>query len=82
MLLGITQSVFVVLFVGFCVLLMRQLSSASIRLALFWLAIGHLTLALDGLLVASGGWYFRPFLFSEMLTLLAIWHAYETSTSS
>ena len=81
-LLALTQSAFVVTFVGFCVLLIRKLPSAPIRLPLFWLAVGHLTLALDGLLVASGRWYFRPFLFSEMLTLLAIWHAYETSASS
>ena len=80
-LLALTQSTFVITFVSVCILLMRKLPSAPIRLALFWLAVGHLTLGLDGFLVASGRWYFRPFLFSEMLTLLAIWHAYETSAS-
>lgn len=81
LLLALTQSVFVIVFVGFCILLMRTLPAAPIRLALLWLAAGHLTLGLDGLLVACGQWYFRPFLFSEMLTLLAIWHAYETSAA-
>ena len=80
-LLSIVQSTFVVGFVGFCLLLIRKLPMPSVRLALAGLALAHLYLACDGLLVAQGGWYFRPFLFSEMVTLLALWHAFSTSAS-
>ena len=75
------EGVFVLGFVGTCALLMRNIASRSIRIALLGLALGHSYLGLDGLLLALGAWYFRPFLYSEMLTLLAIWHAYETSAS-
>ena len=72
------QGVFVVGFIGICVLLMRKVPSRPIRVALLGLVLGHGYLALDGLLLSMGRWYFRPFLYSEMVTLLALWHAYET----
>ena len=78
-LLSGVQAVFVIGFVGLCVLLMRKFPSPPIRRALFALALAHGYLGLDGLLLALGRWYFRPFLYSEMLTLLALWYAYETS---
>ena len=80
-LLSAVHSLFVIGFVGVCLLLIRKLPSAPIRLALFGLVLAHLYLAADGLLLAFGGWYFRPFLFSEMLALLALWHAFQTSAS-
>ena len=76
-LLSIVQGIFVVAFVSGCLLLIRKLPSRPIRLALAGLIAAHLYLAVDGLLLALGGWYFRPFLFSEMLTLLALWHAFS-----
>ncbi len=80
-LVSIVQSTFVVGFVGICALLIRKLPSRPIRLALAGLAIAHLYLAVDGIILAFGGWYFRPFLFSEIFTLLAIWHAFSTASS-
>ncbi|MBI4003930.1 MAG: hypothetical protein HY353_02815 [Candidatus Omnitrophica bacterium] len=78
-LLSLTQGVFVIGFIGISVMLMRKIPAAPIRLALLGLAAGQAYLGLDGLLQALGRWYFRPFLYSEMLMLLALWHAYETS---
>lgn len=79
--LSIVQSVFVVGFIGVCLMLMRKLPSRSIRIALLGLALSYSYLGVDGLLLALGGSYFRPFLYSEMVTLLAIWHAFETGAS-
>ena len=76
-----THGVFVLVFLGTCILFMRKIPSRPIRIALLGLALGQSALALDGLLTAFGVWYFRPYLYSEMLALLAIWHAYETSFS-
>lgn len=78
-LLAATQMIFVVLFVTGCVLFMLKIPTPAIRRALAGLAAAHLLLAVDGAIVAWGGWYFRPFLFTEMLALLALWHAYETA---
>lgn len=78
-LLSVTQGIFGLGFIGASLMLMRKIPSRPIRLALFGMALGYGYLGLDGLLVALGRWYFRPFLYSEMLTLLALWHAYETS---
>lgn len=80
LLFSATQSVFLIAFLGICLSLMRKIPSRPIRLALAGLMIAHFYLGVDGLLLAMGRWYFHPFLFSEMLTLLAIWYAYETST--
>ncbi len=77
--LAVTQSIFVTLFIGVCVMLLRKVPSRPIRLALLGLVAAHAYLALDGVLLALGRWYFRPFLYSEIATLLAIWYAYETS---
>ena len=79
--LAVVQTIFVIGFLGLCTWLIRKVRSRPIRVAVLGLAVGHGWLAVDGLIVALGGWYFRPFLFSEMFTLLAIWYAYETSTS-
>lgn len=79
MLLSIAQGLFVVGFVGIGALLMRKVPSAPIRLALLGVMCGHVYLGVDGVVLALGRWYFRPFLFSEIVALLAIWHAYDTS---
>ncbi len=78
-LLALTQGGFVIGFLGFGALLIQKLPSRPIRLALLGLMRAWGYLALDGLIVACGGWYFRPFLFSELLALLAIWFAFETA---
>ena len=75
------QTVFVTGFLGLCVTLMLQRPSRRIWLALLGLVVSHGYLSLDGILVAMGGWYVRPFLYSEILTLLALWYAYETAAS-
>lgn len=81
-LLSIVQGTFVIGFVGVCALLIRNLPSRPIRLALAGLIAAHLYLALDGLILAFGGWYFRPFLFSEMLTLLALQRAFSIASTT
>ena len=81
-LLGMTHAVFVLVFLTGCGLLVRKLPSGPIRIALLGLMLSQAALAFDGLLSAFGGWYFRPYLYSEMFTLLALWYAYETSASA
>ena len=78
-LVSVTQGSFILGFVVTAAGLMRKIPSQPIRLALLGLILGYSWLGLDGLLVTMGRWYVRPFLFSEMLTLVAIWYAYETS---
>ncbi len=78
-LLSSVQAIFVIGFLGICVALIRKIPSIPIRRALAGLILAYLFLALDGVVLAVGWWYFRPFLFSEMLALLAIWYAYDTS---
>ena len=79
LLLAAVQTIFVLGFVGICGVVIRKVPVAAVRSALSLLAVSHLYLGFDGLLLALGRWYFRPFLFSEMLALVSIWHAYETS---
>ncbi len=78
---SIAQSLFVLTFLGGCAVVARKVPVPRIRIALAFLALGHVTLAVDGVILAAGGWYVRPFLYSEMLTLAALWHAYETSAA-
>ena len=80
-LLSATHGLFVMGFLGAALLLMRKVPSRPIRVALLGLALGIGALALDGVLLALGGWYFRPYLYSEMLALFAIWHAFETGAA-
>lgn len=80
-LLSITQGLFVVGFIGICVMLILKFRSRPIQAALLGLALAYAYLGIDGLLLATGRWYFRPFLFSEMATLLALWYAYETGAA-
>jgi len=80
-LVAVTQSVFVLGFVGLSAMFLPKLPDARLKQALAFLAAAFAYLGLDGVLVSFGLGYFRPFLFSEMLTLLALWNAYETSAS-
>ena len=79
--LSIVQGVFVVGFVGLCVRFMRKIPPGRLRVALGGLVLGQFGLGCDGLLLTMGGWYFRPFLYTEMAMLLALWFAYETSAT-
>jgi len=76
-----TQAIFVVGFITTCLLFIRKVPVLSIRIALGALAAAHVYLAIDGMILAAGGWYFRPYLFSEMAALLALWFAFETASS-
>lgn len=76
---SIVQTLFVLAFVGGCALFIRKIPVRPIQSALAILAAAHVALAIDGVVLAMGGWYFRPFLFSEMLMLLALWHAFTTA---
>jgi hypothetical protein len=81
LLLSVTHTAFVLAFLGVCVSLMRKVPQRPIRVALAGLAAAYVYLTVDGLVLALGGWYFRPYLYSEMLALLALWHAFETATA-
>lgn len=78
-LLGLAQAVFVGLVVWLGAQLSRKLPSPHIRRALWILMAAYLYLALDGALLAMGAWYRWPFLYSEILTLAALWWAFETA---
>jgi len=77
--LVVVQAAFVIGFVAICGFLLRQLRSRSVRAALVGLMAAFLYLGLDGVLLVLGRTYFRPFLFSEMLALLALAHAYDVA---
>ena len=79
--LSLTHTIFILGFIGLCVLTSLKLPSRPIRTALALLVLGQAFLGFDGLTLALGQWYFRPYLFSELVMLLALWHAYETSGS-
>ena len=76
----LVQAAFVAGFTLVAVVLMMKLPSWPIRRALAGLVAGYGYLTLDGLLQAAGWWYFRPNLYSEMVTLLALWYAFETAS--
>jgi hypothetical protein len=79
--LSLTHTVFTLGFIGLCILMSLKLPSRPIRIALAFLVLGQMFLGFDGLVLALGRWYFRPYLFSELVMLLALWHAYETSAA-
>lgn len=78
---SVTQGLFVAGFLAVCGLLARKIPVRRIRMALSVLMAAQAYLALDGLIVAFGGWYPRPFLYSEMAMLLALWYAFETAAT-
>jgi hypothetical protein len=78
-LLSATHGLFVAGFLGICALLTRKLPAGATRTAVLALAAGQALLAVDGLIVASGGWYVRPYLYSELFMLAALWFAFETA---
>lgn len=77
--LSVAQTLFVSLVVWLGAKLAKKLPSKHIRVALWALMAAYLSLALDGLLLACGIWYRWPFLYSEILTLIALWWAFETA---
>ena len=78
---AVIQAVFVAGMIAMCLLLIRKIPVSSIRGALALLALAYAGLAADGLLLAFGGWYARPFLFTEMLTSLSLYHAFRTASA-
>ncbi len=77
MVLGTTQGVFVIGFISICGFFMTKVPSQPIRIGLLGLALAQGYLALDGILLALGRSYFRPYLYSEIFALLAIWLAFD-----
>lgn len=66
----ILTGVFTLVFLWICGLVIRKLPDRRIRLALIGLCLAYLLIVLSDLL------------FAEMLVLLALWYAYETSVTS
>ncbi len=79
--LSLTQGLFVISFIAVAFLVMRKIPSRQIRFSLLGLVIGQGYLGFDGVVLASGHWYFRPFLYSEMVALVTLWYAFETSAA-
>lgn len=77
--LGLAQASFVAAIWWIGLLLARKLPFWRIRIAIAGLLAAYAYLALDGVLVSLGRWYVRPFLFSEMLAVAAIWFALDTA---
>ena len=77
--LAFVQAVFVTGFLGVSLLLIKKLPSPRIQMALAGLMVAYASLGLDGLLVALHRWYVRPFLFSEIAALVALWFAFDTA---
>jgi hypothetical protein len=77
--LALAQGVFVIGFLALGAILVRAVRSPRIRLALLGLMLAQGYLGLDGLLVRLGRGYPWPFLFSEILTLVALWFALDTA---
>jgi hypothetical protein len=75
----VAQSAFVGLVLWMGGRLVRKLPAGRTRLAVALLMAAHAYLGLDGVVLALGGWYVRPFLYSEMLALAAIWFALDTA---
>lgn len=61
---------FAFVFLWICGMIIRKLPDRRIRLALVGLCLAYLSMVLSGLL------------FAEMVVLLALWHAYETSAAT
>ena len=72
-----TAFIFGVLALGY--LLAKKLPSTPIRLALAGLMAAYTYLGVDGVLLAVGRWYPWPFLYSEILALVALWLAFDTA---
>jgi len=74
------EGVFVIGFVSASAYFMRKVHSRPIRLALLGLIVGQSYLGVNCLLFAfTPAWYAQRFLYSHIVMLLALWHAYETS---
>lgn len=78
-LLAGAHGAFVLAVLAFAWRLVPRLPSTAVRLALLGLAAAQVALAADGVLVGLGHWYVRPYLWSELLALGAVWHAFETA---
>ena len=79
LLLSSAQAIFTAAFVAVCIISIIKIPIPHTRPALIGLVLGHMFLAVDGLVLSFGGQHVRPFLYSEMLTLLALWYAYEVA---
>ena len=78
----VVQALFVIGFVGLCLLLVKKIPVQAIQSALLILAAAHSYLGVVGLLLATRGWWFTaPFLAPEMLVLLALWYAFQIADS-
>ena len=78
---ALVQAAFVAGMIGVCAILIRKVPVPEIRGALALLALAYAALAVDGIVLAVGGWYARPFLYTEMLASLSLWHAFRTAAA-
>ena len=74
----IVEGLFLIVVVGACLMLWRKIPSAPIQRALLVLALAYGCLGVSVLLAGCGTGY-TLLLYAEMVALLALWYAYETS---
>lgn len=77
--LACAHTAFILVMLGLGFLLAKKLPSPPIRLALAGLMAAYAYLGADGVLLAVGRWYPWPFLYSEILALVALWLAFDTA---
>ena len=77
--LACAHAAFILGMLGLGFLLAKKLPSTPIRLALAGLMAAYAYLGADGVVLAVGRWYSWPFLYSEILALVALWLAFDTA---
>lgn len=75
----IVEGLFLIVVVGACLMLWRKIPSAPIQRALFVLALAYGCLGVSVFLAGCGTGGYTLLLYAEMIALLALWYAYETS---
>lgn len=78
-LLMLAQGLFVAGFVALCALILRQVRSRRVRVALTGLILAYVALSICGALLANGRMSIQPFLYSEIFVLAALAHAFDTA---
>jgi hypothetical protein len=80
--LALVQSLFVAAVLGIGATLIGKIPVPRIKVALGGLMLSYALLALDGLLILTGASAWPAYLFSESVTLVALWFAFDTARHS
>ena len=79
---SVVQWVFMIGFMGVIALLLRQpYLTQPARRALWALLLAYVALGVEEVSLAIGRWLIPPLLYPDMVALLALWYAYDTSAA-